>query len=63
MGIETILFCYIADEEMFKVEDRFVEGELLGVFQKTNQAYQASLSNNKVHQVRHILFSIIYVTL
>ena len=39
MGIETILFCYIADEEMFKVEDRYVEGELLSVFQKTHQAY------------------------
>lgn len=50
MGIETILFCYIADEEMFKIEDRFVEGELLGVFQKTHQAYQASLSDNKIHQ-------------
>jgi hypothetical protein len=23
MGIETILFCFMADEEMYKVKDRF----------------------------------------
>ncbi len=38
MGIETILFCFIADEEMFKVEDRFAEGELMTTIQKTQQA-------------------------
>lgn len=38
MGIETILFCYIADEEMFKLEDRFAEGELMSTIQKTAQA-------------------------
>lgn len=48
MGIETILCCYIADEEMFKVEDRFVEGELLSVFQRTSQAVQAFKSKGRV---------------
>ncbi|KAJ1423001.1 plasma-membrane choline transporter-domain-containing protein [Ochromonadaceae sp. CCMP2298] len=38
MGIETILFCFIADEEMFKVEDRFASGELMTTLQKTAQA-------------------------
>ena len=38
MGIETILFCFIADEEMFKLEDRFAEGELMSTIQKTAQA-------------------------
>lgn len=48
MGIETILCCYVADEEMFKVEDRFVEGELLSVFQRTNKAVQQMQSKGKV---------------
>ena len=29
MGIETILFCYIADEEMFEPENRFAEKGLI----------------------------------
>jgi hypothetical protein len=37
MGIETILFCYIADEEMFKPEDRFADAELMSTIQKTAQ--------------------------
>jgi choline transporter-like protein 2/4/5 len=35
MGIESILFCYIADEEMFKPEDRFAEDELADTIKKT----------------------------
>ena len=41
MGIETILFCFIADEEMFKPEDRFAEAELMTTIQKTAQAAAA----------------------
>mmetsp|Transcript_16362 Transcript_16362/g.27658 ORF Transcript_16362/g.27658 Transcript_16362/m.27658 type:complete len:673 (+) Transcript_16362:87-2105(+) len=37
MGIETILFCFIADEEMFPVEKRFASGELMSTLQKTAQ--------------------------
>jgi len=35
MGIETILFCFIADEEMFKPEDRFADQELMSTIQRT----------------------------
>lgn len=35
MGIETILFCYIADEEMFSVENRFADKDLKSALQKT----------------------------
>jgi hypothetical protein len=41
MGIETVLFAFIADEEMFKVEDRFAEAELMTTVQKTAQAAAA----------------------
>lgn len=37
MGIETMLMCFIADEEMFKPEDRFAEAELMTTIQKTAQ--------------------------
>jgi choline transporter-like protein 2/4/5 len=37
MGIETMLMCFIADEEMFKPEDRFAEAELMSTIQKTAQ--------------------------
>lgn len=40
MGIETILCCYIADEEMFKVEDRFAEGDLAEVCRRTYEDVQ-----------------------
>jgi hypothetical protein len=30
MGIETILYCFIADEEMFEQSERFAEAELVG---------------------------------
>jgi hypothetical protein len=51
MGIETILFSFIADEEMYKVEDRFAEAELMSTLQKTAQAHKASKAGTKVHQV------------
>jgi hypothetical protein len=41
MGIETILICFIADEEMFPVEQRFAEGELMSTIQKTAQMHAA----------------------
>lgn len=41
MGIETILMCFIADEEMFALEDRFAEGELMSTIQKTAQMHAA----------------------
>lgn len=37
MGIETMLMCFIADEEMFKPEDRFAEAELMTTIQRTAQ--------------------------
>lgn len=49
MGIETILFCYIADEEMFKLEDRFAEGELMSTIQKTAQAAHSNKVQVRVH--------------
>ena len=38
MCIETILCCFIADEEMFAPEKRFAEGGLKTAIQKTAQA-------------------------
>lgn len=38
MGIETILSCFIADEEMFSPEERYAEGDISSAIQKTNQA-------------------------
>jgi hypothetical protein len=39
MGIETILFCFIADEEMFEPEQRFAEEELSEVVHKAGKAH------------------------
>lgn len=39
MGIETILYCFIADEEMFPVERRYAEAELVGTLAATNAAH------------------------
>lgn len=36
MGIDTILFCYVADEEMFKPEERFAESSLSSTIKTTN---------------------------
>ena len=38
MSIETILCCYIADEEMFPPEKRFADGGLKSAMQRTAQA-------------------------
>lgn len=42
MGIETILFCYIADEEMFAPEARFADGELAEMIHETAKQHAAS---------------------
>ena len=39
MGIETILYCFIADEEMFPVGSRYAEAELIGTLAATNAAH------------------------
>ena len=72
MGIETILFSFIADEEMYKVEDRFAEGELMTTIQKTAQAHKVLKAGTKVHQVQvspskvtsifNIFFILFYLT-
>ena len=38
MSIETILMCYIADEEMFPPAERFADGALKSAIQTTAQA-------------------------
>lgn len=39
MGIETILYCFIADEEMFAVEERFAGRELVGTLNSAQIAH------------------------
>mmetsp|Transcript_3147 Transcript_3147/g.4913 ORF Transcript_3147/g.4913 Transcript_3147/m.4913 type:complete len:688 (+) Transcript_3147:32-2095(+) len=41
MGIETILYCFIADEEMFGVHDRFAEAELVGTLHHANEMHKS----------------------
>jgi hypothetical protein len=36
-----ILICFVADEEMFPIADRFAEGELMSTIQKTAQMQAA----------------------
>ena len=49
MAIETILCCFIADEEMFPVEKRFAEGALKSALQKhAEKANQVLNVNAKV---------------
>lgn len=50
MTIETLLCCYIADEEMFPAEDRFADGPLKNAMQKTQG--QAADGGVKVVPVR-----------
>jgi hypothetical protein len=50
MSIETILCCYIADEEMFAPAERFADGALKTTLQKTAQA----ASNKKVGNVSYL---------
>mmetsp|Transcript_1386 Transcript_1386/g.3082 ORF Transcript_1386/g.3082 Transcript_1386/m.3082 type:complete len:161 (-) Transcript_1386:44-526(-) len=38
MAISTILQCFVADEEMFPVAERFAEGDLAAMIGKTNAA-------------------------
>lgn len=42
MGIETILFCFIADEEMFAPEHRFADGELTELIHNTAKSHAES---------------------
>ncbi len=44
MCIETILCCYIADEEMFPPEQRFADGNLKAAIQKTAQTAAIKVS-------------------
>lgn len=46
MTIETILNCYIADEEMFSPADRFGEGGLRAIIQQTAQSAAANKIGN-----------------
>jgi hypothetical protein len=39
MGIETILYCFIADEEMFTVENRFAEPDLVGTLHRAQKKH------------------------
>mmetsp|Transcript_20759 Transcript_20759/g.18917 ORF Transcript_20759/g.18917 Transcript_20759/m.18917 type:complete len:666 (+) Transcript_20759:237-2234(+) len=48
MTIETILNCYIADEEMFSPADRFADGSLQTTLQKTAQQ-AAAIKAIKIH--------------
>jgi hypothetical protein len=41
MGIETILCCYIADEEMFPPDQRFAEGSLSSTMADAAKKYNA----------------------
>lgn len=40
MGIETILYCFIADEEMFSVGERFAGAELVGTLAAAQQKHE-----------------------
>ena len=42
MCIDTMMLCYIADEEMFPPEKRFADGALKSSLQKTQQAAVAT---------------------
>lgn len=54
MGIETILLCFIADEEMFKPEDRFAEADLMTTIQRTAQAAAANKIGPDIPQAQVI---------
>lgn len=46
MAIETILCCYIADEEMFPPEKRYADGPLRSAIQKTASSVQVTPAGN-----------------
>jgi hypothetical protein len=50
MGIQTILLCFIADEEMFPPEKRFADGSLQSAVARTAQAAaeKSATSSSKV---------------
>jgi len=49
MGIQTILLCFIADEEMFPPEKRFADGNLQSAVSRTAQAAaQSANTSSKV---------------
>ena len=50
MGIETILLCYIADEEMFAPDQRFADGSLKNSLQKA--AERAAANAKKVNSIQ-----------
>ncbi len=61
MGIETILFCFIADEEMFTVENRFASGELMTTIQKTAQAAASKKIEVCFQYIVFYLFNILHI--
>jgi hypothetical protein len=66
MGIETILYCFIADEEMFEQSERFAEAELVGTVasaQVEHKYWKAKKEAKKEarQQVRDTLACIRYV--
>jgi hypothetical protein len=52
MGIETILLCFIADEEMFPPEKRFAEGSLKQTVQVTAERAVALAMRKKSKEIR-----------
>ena len=48
MGIETILYCFIADEEMFAVNERFAEPELIGTITNAQSEQEIWKQQHKV---------------
>jgi hypothetical protein len=45
MGIQTILLCFIADEEMFPPEKRFADGSLQSAVARTAQSAAGNTSS------------------
>lgn len=45
MGIQTILLCFIADEEMFPPEKRFADGSLQSAVARTAQSASGNTSS------------------
>jgi hypothetical protein len=49
MAISTILQCFVADEEMFKPEERFAEGDLATTVSKINKQHAANEGGAAIH--------------
>lgn len=56
MGIETILLCFIADEEMFPPENRFAEGSLKQTVQIAAERAAALAAKKNVVRVSVLAF-------